>query len=857
MGIIKKTYNRIYNSYLRIENFILPPSKDGHHQGGWETIGYLVVSLIVSWIFTNIFAEDIDTQSTSTTEEATGQEEKGVKINTRSTQVKIPIVYGLRRVGGNDIYGFTSGNENRDLYLVQTISEGECEGIYQEATVSGSVDQIWFGDQLWNEFGENLGDNVDYWFHNGASNQTVDIDLNGVDSNWTCALENTCYILFKLHYDRDYFRGLPTRQIELKGKKLYDFRDETTSWSDNPVICLYDFMINTRYGVGLSTSQIDETSWTTVANYCDDKEFTLNMVIKRDKSAWDVVQSILSHFRGTIGWWDGKFYLKYADLNYESSVMTIEDKHIFQGEDGKSAISISQPGRFSKPDGLKVKFVDKDKQYAIDDTPIGEQAGVINTFELLGCTDREMACKLAVSQLEKLQLDRSISGIFRDDCIMLEPHDIITFNSDDLGISDQLMRVTSATIVSEHLINLGLRYETYDLYNDVYDINVEGTYTCNLPNPNDKPPEVTNASIEEEAYWYRLISYIRLKIDFDEPTNYAWFDHVEVWLALEENPTTVDYKHQFDTTNNFEIDPVEEGQDYWIKLVTVNIWGVKHDFSTATTLHKNTVGKSSTIPTSLSYLSVIVDDNTLNFYSDKLTDPDIEIYEFRVGGSWTGGVFLAAIRSPNYCITGVKPGLFTFSANTKGTNNLYGATPRTASVEVYAPKGWTLYDITTYTDDYTTDPGTFDNTEHTSYSGDDYLKCSHTADVLTGTYISEIFDLGVGNTDIYYAYVDADIITTGAGTTWNAVTASGTSTWNNISADSKTWNELFEMEEAAKVDIELYYRKLDTDDWSIAKKMEICSTVVEARYFKVKITITDPSIAVNALVEKLTLCLYN
>ena len=171
--------------------------------------------------------------------------------------------------------------------------------------------------------------------------------------------------------------------------------------------------------------------------------------------------------------------------------------------------------------------------------------------------------------------------------------------------------------------------------------------------------------------------------------------------------------------------------------------------------------------------------------------------------------------------------------------------------------GWTLYDITTYTDDYTTDPGTFDNTEHISYTGDDYLKCSHTADVLTGTYMSKVFDLGVGNTDIYYVYVDADIIITGAGTTWNAVTASGTSTWNNISADSKTWNELFEIDEAAKVDIELYYRKLVTDDWSIAKKMEICSTVVEARYFKVKFTITDPSTAVNALIEKFTLCLYN
>ena len=280
----------------------------------------------------------------------------GVKVNTRSTQQPIPIVYGRRRVGGNDVFGYTGGNENRWVWLVQTLSEGECDSIYQ----SDGVDQIWLGDKLWNH--EDYGDNVSYYFHSGSGNQTVNVDLNAVDEKWTDPMENTCYIIIRLYYDKDYFRGIPTRQIELKGKKVYDFRTDTTAWSDNPVLCLYDFFTNTRYGMGYSASSIDIDSWTTVANYCDTKCWGLNYVVNLDQDAWSTVEEILDHFRGVLNWWDGKFYLRYADLNDEASVMTIEDKHIYQTPDGKATIKIQQPGRFNKPDGLRVKFVDKDRK---------------------------------------------------------------------------------------------------------------------------------------------------------------------------------------------------------------------------------------------------------------------------------------------------------------------------------------------------------------------------------------------------------------------------------------------------------------------------------------------------------------
>ena len=65
-----------------------------------------------------------------------------------------------------------------------------------------------------------------------------------------------------------------------------------------------------------------------------------------------------------------------------------------------------------------------------------------------------------------------------------------------------------------------------------------------------------------------------------------------------------------------------------------------------------------------------------------------------------------------------------------------------------------------------TEVGTHDNTEMSVYAAANYLMCSHTASVLTGTYISPIFDTGVAATD-YYLYLAADVVVTGAGLTWD------------------------------------------------------------------------------------------
>lgn len=615
----------------------------------------------------------------------------GLRMNTRDTQEPIKVVYGLHRVGGNDVFFATSGTNNNYLWIVQTLSEGACDSIYQ----IGGADQVWLGDKLESAFGTN----VNYYFYQGTSGQNVDANLAADVPDWTDCLRNTCYIVWKLEWNSDLFQGVPARTVDLKGRQLYDFRTATTAWSDNAVLALYDYMTNTRYGCGIAAAKIDTTSWTACANYWDSKGWSFNMAINRQQAAIDVVNAICSHFRGALVWYDGKYYLRYADLNDESSLMTLDDEHIVQDERGKASVSISEPSRFDEPEAVRVKFIDSTKNYVADDIVIGDSDGVTKELQLLGFTDRETASNIALYNLERWQLNRTISGTFRGDALQLEPHDVVTFNSTALSIADQLMRVQTANILPTGEIELSLAYEATELYNDDYDLLEENVYTCTLPEPNDEPPPVRNATLTEETYNYRLRTFTRLKVAFDPPENYLWFDYVEAWLSYDDT----NWEHMFNATSDFEFSTVEEGKTYYIRLKTVNIWGVKQQDANDRKLSTLITGYV-TAPDSIDALYAVITQNAVNLYADKLSDTDIELYEFRLGTGWSGGIFMAALRAPNLSLAGVKPGNHTFLCNTLSNNGIYGTTARSVSTSLKdPPDGWTVDAGLTQTCSYDTD----------------------------------------------------------------------------------------------------------------------------------------------------------
>ena len=60
-------------------------------------------------------------------------------------------------------------------------------------------------------------------------------------------LRGVCYLYVRPEYDADLFpNGLPNIKALVRGKRVYDPRNGTTTWSDNWALCVYDYLRDAR-----------------------------------------------------------------------------------------------------------------------------------------------------------------------------------------------------------------------------------------------------------------------------------------------------------------------------------------------------------------------------------------------------------------------------------------------------------------------------------------------------------------------------------------------------------------------------------------------------------------------------------
>ena len=234
---------------------------------------------------------------------------------------KLPIIYGTRRVGAQIVYMDTSSNSSQHLFVVYALSVGEVDEIllrtleidgnpltdpnqFRNGGYLGS-DKISSGagslctanqtsgsvDLAGGTFGTNpAAGGYRYVFnaHHGAATQSADPMLRAsIGSSWTTShqLNGVAYIAASFIYDsKGQFSGVPQITVQVKGKKVYDQRKDSTNggsgsqriadvstyeYSDNPAIIFQDFILNDEFGKGLTSSQLNLSTFTTAANKAD------------------------------------------------------------------------------------------------------------------------------------------------------------------------------------------------------------------------------------------------------------------------------------------------------------------------------------------------------------------------------------------------------------------------------------------------------------------------------------------------------------------------------------------------------------------------------------------------------------
>ena len=270
-----------------------------------------------------------------------GQANRGYQVTQRGAAADRQIIYGQTRVGGVVIYDATTGTDNKYLHRVVAFAGHEVE----EFTTFYFNDEAVTIDGSGNVTSpSNYSGFVRINSHLGTAAQTADSDLVSEVSEWTNnhKLSGVAYAYFRFKYDEDAFpNGVPDISAVIKGKKVYDPRTATTAWSDNPALCIRDYLVS-DYGLNEDTARIDDTLVSTAANVCDwinyptntvGPRFTMNGAFLTSSTPHDNLMSLLTSMGGMLWYSQGQWRMKPA--YYTSPVLTLTE------DDLRSSISVS------------------------------------------------------------------------------------------------------------------------------------------------------------------------------------------------------------------------------------------------------------------------------------------------------------------------------------------------------------------------------------------------------------------------------------------------------------------------------------------------------------------------------------
>ena len=224
-----------------------------------------------------------------------GQQGATILANAPSNTAPIPVVYGARRVGGTRIFIGTSNGYDDDG-IVQTHNAylnmvfALCEGPISEITaVYLNNVEAWPNKDPRFE-GENTDVNKSFCYiepHLGSTTQTVSTALKHIAGfgggtwSWTddYRLRGVAYVYVRLQYNSEIWAsGMPTVSVDIKGKVVEDTRQPFPSpagttisrFSNNPALCIRDYLINDNYGRAIDSTLIDDTTFESAADYCDE-----------------------------------------------------------------------------------------------------------------------------------------------------------------------------------------------------------------------------------------------------------------------------------------------------------------------------------------------------------------------------------------------------------------------------------------------------------------------------------------------------------------------------------------------------------------------------------------------------------
>lgn len=574
---------------------------------------------------------------------------KGYTVNQKGSNLDHQIIYGKTKVAGAIVFDATSGSSNKYLHRVIALAGHEVN----------SFEEIWLNDykltlnsngevtSATNDGGSTTTTRYNGYVrvntHTGADDQSADSDLVSEVTDWTSAhrLRGIAYMYVRLKFSADVFpNGIPELQAVVKGKKVYDPRNSTTAWSDNPALCIRDYLVSS-YGLNADTTEIDEDLVKEAANYCDtsasnsDNFFTMNGAFTTGSQPIDVLNDMLTSMCGVLWYSQGEWRMRAAPAKISSSSFDSLVTLTLDEDDLRGPLDVNT--RHSRRDNFNVikgTWRGEDSNWQDTDYPeykvaqaVTDDGGEESVFDMpLNFTDNSAeAERIARIVYERNRQQLTVSGTFGLKAMKCQVGDFIQLDNARMGWTSKYFEVTEWSFGMDGMdlaINMVLREISYDVFDEISSYTTLENDNTTLASPFDvqSPTGLSVAAssqVVEDGTTVNRLVFTWSVTDESDVANY-----IVGWRI----GTSGTYNEVVVTDKKYQIEPAVTGATYNIRVRAVNHLGVATSSSNAATLSHTVVG-DNVAPGAPSSLSATGGHKLVKISWTNPTDNDLRLVE--------------------------------------------------------------------------------------------------------------------------------------------------------------------------------------------------------------------------------------
>jgi hypothetical protein len=386
------------------------------------------------------------------------------QITARDPVASWRVVYGSTRTGGVLVFQHVTDEEGAaNRYLHNVI-----ELVQHEVT---AINAIYFDDELvpLDGNGDATGRFAGYVHvekYLGTSTQTACATLMAhAPDKWTADHRGRgrAYIYVRLKKNPDLFpNGLPNIRAEINGKAVYDPRTGLTVWSDNPTLCIADYLVNSDYGLGhVYADEVDATLLIAAANICEEAvtlaaggtedRYTCNGSFLTSETPRDILGRLQASMSGHIVRVAGRWQI-YAGA-YITPTVTLNESHLRGPIQVKPRLS----GRdtFNRVKGV---YVSPDNNYQPADFPavtnstyLSEDQGEASWLDMdLQFTDSPSMCqRIAKIEMERVRQQITVVMPCKLSAYQVAPPLTVMLTNSKFGWSSKVFEVAETKLVMD------------------------------------------------------------------------------------------------------------------------------------------------------------------------------------------------------------------------------------------------------------------------------------------------------------------------------------------------------------------------------------------------------------------------